>query len=220
MPPLQIIFENSDFVVINKAAGLISERSPFEDVTVESLLYQYLEERSKKPYVGVIHRLDRVTSGVLIFAKKKNILIQFNQFFRERKIHKTYLAIVQNKPRKDEEILKHFLIKNQKDKRADITIHKTKESVSATLSYEIINKNEYGYLLKIKPKTGRFHQIRAQLSHIGCPIIGDVKYGSPVAYFPLSIALHAWKLNFPMFKSDKPHAFIAGFPQNEFWKFL
>jgi len=216
---LEVIEENNDYIVVNKTAGLISEKSPFEDITVENQVYQYLLKRKPKPYVGVIHRLDRVTSGVLIFAKKKNVLVKFNELFSSRNVQKTYLAIVATKPPKDKDVLIHYLVKNQLEKRADIVKMKSKEAQECILSYELIDKNEFGYLLEIKPKTGRFHQIRAQLAHIGLPVIGDEKYGSDKEYFPLSIGLHSWKLTYQDLNNNELTTFVASLPENEFWKF-
>lgn len=216
---LEVIEENNDYIVVNKTAGLISEKSPFEDITVENQVYQYLLKRKPKPYIGVIHRLDRVTSGVLIFAKKKNVLVKFNELFSSRNVQKTYLAIVATKPPKDKDVLTHYLVKNQLEKRADIVKMKSKEAQECILSYELIDKNEFGYLLEIKPKTGRFHQIRAQLAHIGLPVIGDEKYGSDKEYLPLSIGLHSWKLTYQDFNSKELITFEAASPKNDYWKF-
>ncbi|MCM4167655.1 Ribosomal large subunit pseudouridine synthase C [Arenibacter antarcticus] len=219
MPKLEIVYENNDYIVVNKMAGLISEKSPFEESTVESQVLNHLLKNKRKPYIGVIHRLDRVTSGVLIFAKKKSILVEFNTLFSSRKVQKTYLAIVKNKPPKDKESLINFLVKNNLEKRADIVQSKSKDSLQCILSYKVIGKNDFGYLLEIKPKTGRFHQIRAQLAHIGLPIIGDEKYGSDQEYVPLSVCLHAWKLTSQEFGPKELQTFEAPFPKNDFWKF-
>lgn len=219
MSKLEIIEENNDYIVVNKSAGLISEKSPYESNTVEDQVFNHLLKKKPKPYVGVIHRLDRVTSGILIFAKKKSILVEFNELFSSRKVQKTYLAIVKNKPQKDKENLIDFLIKNTLEKRADIVKTKTKDSQSCMLSYEVIGKNEFGYLLEVKPKTGRFHQIRAQLSHRGLPIIGDHKYGSNQSYYPLSICLHAYKLSYQTSGSKGIVTLEAPPPNNVFWKF-
>ncbi len=218
MQHLQIIFENKDYIVVNKQAGLISEKSPYEEETVESQVLNHLSKSRKNPYLGIIHRLDRVTSGVLMMAKKKSILVKYNEFFRQRKVQKTYLAIVKNKPPKASGILKNFLVKNQKEKRSDIVEHATKNSVNCSLTYRLLDQNDKGYLLEIKPKTGRFHQIRAQLAHISLPIIGDDKYGSEQNYQPLSICLHAWKLKIPVVGSSDYETFIAPLPDNSFWK--
>jgi len=194
-------------------AGLISEKSPYEDCTVEDQVFNHLLKNKRKPYIGIIHRLDRVTSGVLIFAKKKSILVEFNDLFSSRKVQKTYLAIVKNKPQKNKENLINFLVKNNLEKRADIVQSKSKDALECILSYQVIDINDFGYLLEIKPKTGRFHQIRAQLGNIGLPIIGDEKYGSDQEYFPLSICLHAWKLTYQVSGSKEFKTFDAPLPK-------
>jgi 23S rRNA pseudouridine1911/1915/1917 synthase len=219
MPNLEVVHENNDYIVVNKMAGLISEKSPYENITVENQVFNHLLKKKQKPYIGVIHRLDRVTSGVLVFAKKKSILVAFNNLFSSRKVQKTYLAIVKNKPPKNKGNLHNFLVKNNLEKRADIVPSKTKDSLDCMLSYEVIGKNDVGYLLEVKPKTGRFHQIRAQLAHIGSPIIGDEKYGSDQKYFPLSVCLHAWKLSYQIPDSKEFETYEASPPKNVFWAF-
>lgn len=219
MPNLEVVNENNDYIVVNKMAGLISEKSSYEDCTVEDQVLNHLLKNKRKPYIGIIHRLDRVTSGVLIFAKKKSILVEFNDLFSSRKVQKTYLAIVKNKPPKNKENLVNFLVKNNLGKRADIVQSRSKDSLECILSYNVIDQNDYGYLLEIKPKTGRFHQIRAQLANIGLPIIGDEKYGSDQEYFPLSVCLHAWKLTYQVSGSKEFKTFQAPLPKNDFWAF-
>ncbi len=219
MPKLEVIYENNDYLVVNKAAGLISEKNPYEAVTVETQVLNHLLKSKRKPYIGIIHRLDRVTSGVLILAKKKSVLVEFNNLFSSRKVQKTYLAIVKNKPAKNKGNLVNFLVKNNKEKRADIVQSKSKDSLNCSLSYEVIGKNDLGYLLEVKPKTGRFHQIRAQLANIDLPIIGDEKYGSDQKYLPLSICLHAWKLNYQVLGSKESKTFEAPLPNNDYWSF-
>ncbi|MFK7750319.1 MAG: RluA family pseudouridine synthase [Kordia sp.] len=219
MSKLEIIHENNDYIVVNKASGLISEQSPYESVTIESQVFNHVLKSKRKPYVGIIHRLDRVTSGVLILAKKKSVLVNFNTLFSSRKVQKTYLAIVTNKPAKNKGNLVNFLVKNTKEKRAEIVPSKLKNAQSCMLSYEVIGKNEIGYLLKVKPKTGRFHQIRAQLSNIGLPIVGDQKYGSDATYKSLSICLHAWKLTFEAPDSKERITYEAPLPVDDFWVF-
>jgi 23S rRNA pseudouridine1911/1915/1917 synthase len=219
MPKFEVIHENNDYLVVNKAAGLISEKSPYEAVTVETQVLNHLLKSKRKPYIGIIHRLDRVTSGVLILAKKKSTLIEFNNLFSSRKVQKTYLAIVKNTPAKNKGNLVNFLVKNNKEKRADIVQSKSKDSLNCSLSFEIIGKNDFGYLLEVKPKTGRFHQIRAQLAHIDLTIIGDEKYGSDQEYLPLSICLHAWKLTYEDSDSKESISFEAPLPDDAFWTF-
>ena len=219
MTQLELLAENNDYVVVNKTAGLISEKSLYENNTVENQVLEYLSKTKKNPYVGVVHRLDRVTSGVLIFAKKKSVLVAFNELFSSRKVQKTYLAIVSTKPPKTKGHLVNFLIKNTKEKRADIVANKSKDTQDCRLSYRVIGQNEFGYLLEVKPQTGRFHQIRAQLAYIGLPIIGDEKYGSNQTYEPFSICLHAWKLTYEISGTKELQTFEAPLPDNRFWEF-
>lgn len=219
MKGLEIIFENSEYLVVNKEAGLISEKSRFENDTVEDQVLSHLLQKNGKPFVGVVHRLDRVTSGALIFAKKKSTLVKFNELFSARKIQKTYLAIVKSKPSKIEDELNNHLVKNHLDKRAEIVQKKTKDSLVCSLTYRLVDENKYGFLLQIKPKTGRFHQIRAQLSQIGLPIIGDAKYGSEQFYKPLAICLHASEIGFQTWGSKEIQVYQAPVPKNDFWAF-
>ncbi|WP_434035748.1 RluA family pseudouridine synthase [Formosa sp. 4Alg 33] len=219
MSNLELVAENNDYIVVNKTSGLITEKSPYERNTVETQVFQHILKKKPKPYVGVIHRLDRVTSGVLIFAKKKSVLVSFNALFSTRKVQKTYLAIVKNKPPKTKGQLVNFLVKNNLEKRADIVESKSKNTLDCRLSYTVIDQNDFGYLLEVKPKTGRFHQIRAQLSHIGLPIIGDDKYGSDQKYIPQSVCLHAWKLTYEDSETKTSTTFEAPLPKNKFWSF-
>lgn len=219
MPTLEVIHENNDYIVVNKTAGLISEQSPYEAVTVETQVFNHLLKSKRKPYVGIIHRLDRVTSGVLVLAKKKSVLVAFNTLFSSRKVQKTYLAVVTNKPAKDKGNLVNFLVKNNKEKKAEIVQTKSKNTQHCMLSYKVIGKNDIGYLLEVKPKTGRFHQIRAQLANIGLPIVGDEKYGSNKKYMPLSVCLHAWKLTYEIPDTKEIQTFEAPLPKNDFWAF-
>ena len=219
MMNLQVIHENDDYIVVNKKSGLISEKSPYESLTVEDQVFKHVLKSQPKPYIGVTHRLDRVTSGLLIFAKKKSILVEFNKLFSSRKVQKTYLAIVSKKPLKSKGTLTNFLVKNNLEKRAELVDSKTKESLDCRLSYRVIAQNAHGYLLEVKPTTGRFHQIRAQLSHMGNPIIGDQKYGSDQSYLPLSVCLHAWKLSYQVDGSKELITFEAPLPQNKYWTF-
>lgn len=193
---LHILKETAHWIAINKPAGLISERSRYESPTVEDLVWQHLLAQQKKPFLGVVHRLDRVTSGVLIFAKKKSTLKALNAQFRERKVQKTYLALVKNKPPKVQATLVHWLEKNQANKRAIIHEKRHTKAQEVRLRYRILETADKGFLLEIQPKTGKFHQIRAQLSAIGCPIVGDEKYSAITEYNERKIALHAWKLRF------------------------
>lgn len=214
---LIVLQENKHWLVVYKPAGLIVERNPFESPTVEELVYDHLARTSKRPYVGVVHRLDRVTSGLMIFAKKKSVLRKLNEQFAQKAVQKTYLAITEQCPEPAEGILKHWLYKNQKEKRADVFHQAGKDRKEVSLQYKVLQETAGLALLEIKPLTGKFHQIRAQLGAIGCPILGDGKYGSQEPYQPLCAALHAWKLHLEDPLSGAPLSFKAPLPGHEAW---
>ncbi len=218
LPKLAIIFENKHWLAVNKIPKLSVERSPYGEPTIESLVFDHISQSYKNPYVGIIHRLDRVTTGVLLFAKRKSTLRKINEQFRNREVKKTYLAIVENAPSKSKDTLVNFLWKDRAHKKGRVSPTKIKGSVECTLSYEVIGQNEFGHLLEVKPVTGKFHQIRVQLSHIGCPILGDEKYGATKHVSPNSVALHAWKLSFTNPTTETPINLMAPLQENVWWK--
>ena len=212
----EIIFESTALIVINKESGIISEQNPFEALSAESQIRHYLGRGPKPPYVGVAHRLDRVTSGLLIFAKKKSTLKQLNQWFADRKIQKTYLAIASIPPSPSQGTLEHYLFSDKAAKKALVYDHPKGGTKPARLHYRTLEVNEHGALLEVKPSTGRFHQIRAQLSHIGSPILGDEKYGGS-KLSPNTIALHAWKIKLPEALNESPIEFET-LPKDGIWE--
>ena len=194
---LEILAETPQYIVVVKPAGINVEKwEGFE--SVEQLIFDYLKTQKphNEPFVGVVHRLDRAVSGVLVLAKKKSILKLLNQQFAERLTEKKYQAIVENRPAKDKDTLKHFLFVNNKLKKAEVFLTEQKNTHECQLSYHFVKKVDNGFLLDIKLWTGKFHQIRAQLSSIGCPIVGDEKYGAKTIFKKDSIALHAVQLSF------------------------
>jgi 23S rRNA pseudouridine1911/1915/1917 synthase len=215
---LPIIFENKHWLAVNKIPKLSVERSPYDEPTIESLVFDYLSQFYKNPYIGIIHRLDRVTTGVLLFAKRKSTLRKINTQFRERKIKKKYLAIFEKNPAKEKGTLTNFIWKDRKNKKGIISKTQIKGSVKGILTYELIGQNEHGFLLEVKPITGKFHQIRVQLSHIGCPILGDEKYGGTLFNSPHSVALHAWQLDLINPSDEQPIHLIAPIPTKDWWQ--
>ena len=213
---IEILHETKDYIIVNKPSGLITETNPYED-SLEDHVYKHLSKTIKNVFVGVVHRLDRVTSGVVLFAKKKSALKYFNAEFEAKSIQKTYLAIVSKELVEAKSTLTHFLRKDQKKKIA--VIYKTRESNSkpCSLSYKQVNRVDGLSLLEVKPQTGRFHQIRAQLAFIGNPIFGDEKYGSTNKYSDNQVCLHAWKLRFKDFESDRVVEFVAEHPKQSPW---
>jgi len=241
---LKIVEETPLYIVVNKRAGLITERNPFEKITVESLVEEYLTSGKRTPYklegnqinpkgkrnfkapskskkaafVGVVHRLDRVTSGAMVFAKKKSSLKKLNEMLQARRVKKTYLAILEKAPPHNQGTLRHYLVKNQKAKRADLYKDERPGSLQCTLSYEVIKSSANSTLVKVELGTGRFHQIRAQFAFIGCPIVGDEKYGATKKHLPLAICLHAWKLEFKDVNTKEDQEFVADIPKTRFWQ--
>lgn len=218
--PLEIIFESNQLIVVRKPAGMITEDNPFEADNLEAQVYKHLKNKQNNPYLGIAHRLDKVTSGVVIMAKKPGTLKTLNAWFENRKIKKTYLAISGNAPFKPKGTLSAYLLADRKEKRAQVVTKHTKGAKWAQLRYDVMNSKDAGTLFKIHPLSGRFHQIRTQLSHLGCPILGDVKYGSTSSYVPNEIALHAYKLQLPEPIGDSPISFTAAPPQTPQWHML
>lgn len=213
---LEVLAETENWIAVSKPAGLIVEKSDRFD-SLEDWVFEYLKKEKKKPFVGIVHRLDRVTSGAILFAKKKSALKKLNELIRFRKIYKSYAAIVENAPLKPEGTLTHWLEKNNFQKKAIVSTNRSEKAKQAILKYKLKNENTCGFLLKIKLTTGRFHQIRAQFSEIGCPIVGDEKYGSSKEFYPNSICLHSKELSFVDPFSNKMVEIEAPAPEN--WAF-
>ena len=193
----EILLETRQYLVLNKPHGLNVERLPQGFPSVEEWVHQYqLRQGIKKPYTGIVHRLDRPVSGALIVAKKKSALKILNEQFRERTVRKFYLAKVEGLPGEKSRQLVHWIEKDQLHKRAIAYDRSRAKAVKSILHYEIIRPEGATALLLVKPVTGKFHQIRVQLSTIGHPIVGDEKYGATTPFQPEAIALHAQKIVF------------------------
>jgi len=195
----QIVYEDNHIIVINKLPSEIVQGDKTGDLPLSEKIKNYLKVRDHKPgnvFCGVIHRLDRPVSGLVVFAKTSKALSRFNELFREKKIHKTYLAVVKNKPATQSDLLTHYLIKNEKANTSKAFDKEVKNSLKSQLEYEVIASSDNYHLLKINLLTGRHHQIRAQLSAIGCPIKGDLKYGFNRTNEGGFIHLHSYSINF------------------------
>ncbi|NRA50246.1 MAG: RluA family pseudouridine synthase [Phaeodactylibacter sp.] len=194
--PIHIIKETKNWIVVDKPAGIQVERNPFGD-SAESLVHEHLETAVKKPYIGIVHRLDRVTTGVVLMAKRKPELRRLNQQFMEKKVRKIYLAAVEQPVDPEQGRLQHWLEKDLIGKRALVHNKPGGKAKECMLDYETLpsTSNDRTFL-QLTPVTGRYHQIRAQLAAAGAPIIGDAHYGSHSPYEDHHIMLHAWKLAF------------------------
>ncbi|KGE88523.1 hypothetical protein IX84_07525 [Phaeodactylibacter xiamenensis] len=196
MLQIHIIKETKDWMVISKPAGIQVERNPFGP-SVESLVYAHLEAERRNPYVGIVHRLDRVTTGVVLVAKHRSVLRKLNRQFVEKDVRKTYLAAVSQPPPSEQGTLHHWLEKDRAAKRAIVHKEPIGKARECLLNYKVLTTtSDNRTLLELEPLTGRYHQIRAQLAFEGCPVAGDVHYGAAQPYQDHHIMLHAWKLEF------------------------
>ncbi len=218
---LQILHEDNHIIVINKRVGDIVQGDKTGDKPLSEIVKEYLKEKYNKPgevFLGVVHRLDRPTTGIVVFAKTSKALSRLNELFSNRETQKTYWAVVKNKPPKSEDTLVHFLKRNEKNNTSKAHLKEVTDSKKASLDYKIIATLDNYFALEINLHTGRHHQIRAQLSAIGCPIKGDLKYGFDRSNPDGGIHLHARKLTFLHPVTKELMTFIAPTPSDAIWK--
>jgi len=201
MPELniEVLYEDNHLIAVNKPYGMLVQTDGSNDMSLEEVTRDFIREKYNKPgnvFCGVIHRLDRPVSGTILMAKTSKGLERMNALFRERKVEKTYWALVADKPEKEEDTLFHYLLKDTTKNRTSVHTKKLAGSVYAELSYKLIGRVAGHYLLEVKPVTGRPHQIRAQLARIGCSIVGDTKYRFPKRNKEGYICLHSRSLSF------------------------
>ena len=217
---LQVLYEDNHIIVVNKRIGDIVQGDKTGDTPLSEVVKQYIAKKYNKPgavYLGVVHRLDRPTSGIVVFARTSKALTRLNKLFVERKTEKTYWAIIKNPPPKTEDTLIHFLKRNPKQNKSYAYNNEIPNSKKAILTYQVIKKLDSYLLLEIDLKTGRHHQIRAQLTAIGCPIKGDLKYGFNRSNKDGGIHLHSRGLTFihPVLKEEL--SIIAPPPIDPIW---
>lgn len=220
---LDILFEDNHIIVINKKASQITQGDKTGDETLPDQIKAYLKERYQKPgnvFCGVVHRLDRPTSGIILFAKTSKALERMNKQFHDKETSKTYWAIVEQKPSKNSEKLVHFLKKNEKQNKSYASLMETKDSKKAILTYTLKASSDKYHLLEIELETGRHHQIRCQLATIGCIIKGDVKYGAKRSNPDASISLHARSLVFNHPTTKEEIKLIAPVPADSLWQWF
>ena len=220
---MDILFEDNHLLIINKKPGELSQLDKSGDNSILEKYKLYLKKKHNKKgnvFLGLVNRLDRPTSGVLILAKTSKALSRMNKMLVERKILKKYLAIVEKKPIRKKNTLINFLKKNQKQNKSYVVDQTTKDSKKAILHYTTFKELDNYSLLEISLETGRHHQIRVQLSNIGCFIKGDLKYGSKRSNSDKSICLHANEISFIHPVSKNEIKIKANTPQNNIWKCL
>lgn len=195
---LEVLFEDNHIIVVNKQPSDIVQGDKTGDTPLSEIVKLWLKKKYDKPgnvFLGVVHRIDRPVSGLVLFAKTSKALSRLSNSFRTKEISKTYLAAVVSQPESEEGIIEDYLLRNPKKNKSQV-VKKSKNAKLSKLSYRHIGKSDKYYFLEVKPETGRHHQIRVQLSHMGCPIKGDIKYGAPRTNKNASIHLHAYKLEF------------------------
>lgn len=217
---LDILFEDNHLIIVNKIPGDLSQGDITRDQTLGDKVKSYLKKKYNKKgnvYLGIAHRLDRPTSGVIVFTKTSKALSRINELFKKNDIKKTYWAIVNSMKEKSSDKLVNHLIKNKKQNKSYVTNSSNKESKKAILNYKKILDLEKYSLLSVKLETGRHHQIRTQLANIGYPIKGDLKYGYPRSNKDGSILLHSRKISFIHPINKKNIKIIANPPKNNIW---
>ena len=221
---VNVIYEDNHLIAVAKKAGDIVQGDKTGDVPLSDLVKIYLKEKYQKPgnvYLGVVHRVDRPVSGIVLFSKTSKALPRLNRMFAEHKaVRKTYLAIVGNRPSEPQGTLIHWLTRNEKQNFARAYDREVPGSKKAVLDYRVIAQSERYYLLEIELHTGRHHQIRCQLAKIGCPIRGDLKYGAPRSNPDGSISLHALRLELEHPVLHVPLAIEAPVPEERLWQVL
>lgn len=220
MSDLDILFEDNHLVAVNKRPGVLVQGDATGDIPLSDLVKAYIKKKYNKPgavFLGVVHRLDRPVSGVVVFARTSKSLERMNELFRNRETKKIYHAIVLGKPASQSGTLIHWLVKDESRNKTTAYRKEQDGALRAELSYELVGNSGARSLLEVNPVTGRPHQIRVQLSTLGCPIAGDVKYGADDLNDDASICLHASRLTFihPVRKEEL--TIEAPFPENHLW---
>lgn len=218
---MEPVYEDNHLIIVNKKSGEIVQGDKTGDKPLSDIVKDYIKEAYAKPgnvYLGVVHRLDRPVSGLVLFARTSKALPRLNKMFAGGDIHKTYWAIVKNQPPKESDTLTHWIIRNEKQNKSYAYDREVPHSKQAVLDYTVISRSDNYYLLEINLHTGRHHQIRCQLAHIGCPIKGDLKYGSQRSNSDGSISLHSRRMEFVHPVSKQTVCVEAPLPVDRLWQ--
>ena len=219
---LAVLYEDNHLIVVNKNAGEITQGDKTGDTPLPDKIKQWLKEKYNKPgnvFLGVVHRLDRPTSGLVVFAKTSKALTRLNELFRTKNVNKTYWAVVENAPPTKSGRCEDLLVKNEKQNKSYVTRDlQHPQAKKAILNYKLISSSTNYHLLEVDLETGRHHQIRVQLANIGCIIKGDLKYGAKRSNKDKSISLHARKIEFIHPISKENLMITAPTPQTVDWQ--
>lgn len=217
---MTVVYEDNHLIIVNKTASEIVQGDKTGDTPLSETVKQYIKEKYSKPgnvFLGVVHRLDRPVSGLVVFAKTSKALARLNEMFRNSEVKKTYWAIVKQRPPQDEGELVNYLVRNEKQNKSYAYDKEVKNSKKAVLHYRLIGHSQNYFLLEVDLKTGRHHQIRCQLAKMGCPIKGDLKYGFARSNPDGSICLHAHRVKFVHPVSKELIDVTAPLPPGNLW---
>lgn len=218
--PFSVVYEDNHLLVVNKAAGLLVQGDETGDKPLVELGKDYIKQKYNKPgavFLGVVHRLDRPVSGIVVLARTSKALERMNALFREKETKKTYYAVVKGTPPQPEATLVHWLLKDEKKNKTTAFNHEHPDASRSELSYRLLMQQQGHSLLEVNPITGRPHQIRVQLASMRCPIKGDLKYGYPDPNVDGSICLHARRLSFEHPVKKEKMTFEAPIPNTSDW---
>lgn len=219
----EILFEDNHIIAVNKRSSDLAQGDKSGDTSLDSIIKEYIARKYSKPgeaFLGVVHRLDRPVSGVIVYARTSKALQRLNELFRTNKVKKTYLAVVKERPPEDRATITHYLRKNEKQNKTYVYDKEVKGSKKASLTYRLAGRSDRYYLLEIELHTGRHHQIRAQLARIGCPVKGDLKYGYDRSNEDGSISLMARRLEFMHPVKKQNIVITAPLPDNNIWSYF
>lgn len=220
---LEVLYEDNHIIAVNKKPSDIVQGDKTGDAPLSDFVKQYIKEKYQKPgevFLGTVHRIDRPVSGIVLFARTSKALARLNEMFKTKEIQKTYWAIVKNKPDKAQGHLVHYLKKNEAKNKSQAFLKEQEGALKSELDYKILLSSDNYHLLEIKPITGRHHQIRAQLSSIGSPIKGDIKYGFDRTNKDASIHLHARKIEFIHPVQKNKIEIVSDPPDEVLWNFF
>ena len=220
---MEILYEDNHIIIVNKASGEIVQGDKTGDKPLVEILKDYIKSRDNKPgnvFMGVVHRLDRPVSGVVVFAKTSKALSRLNAMFASGDVHKTYWAISRNKPAEPQATLIHWIKSVERNNKSYASLTPSKDAKEARLAYRLIASSDRYHLLEVRLMTGRKHQIRVQLSSVGCPVKGDLKYGDKRSNSDGSISLHARNIRFVHPVSGKDIDVTAPVPADNLWQAL
>ena len=220
---MEVVYEDNHIIIVNKQSGEIVQGDKTGDRPLSDIVKDYIKEKYQKPgavFLGVVHRLDRPVSGLVVFARTSKALTRLNKMFAEGEVHKTYWALVKNAPQKTEDTLTHWLVRNEKQNKSYAYATEKPNAKKAILKYRLIGKSDNYSLLEVQLMTGRHHQIRCQLAAMGCPIKGDLKYGAPRSNPDGSISLQSHRVEFIHPVSKERITVEAPLPDDPLWQAL